>query len=181
VTDLDNARHWLARAVDALDDRAPAGTEYAHAAAQIGSGYAVLADIESRGPVPTYVQIRPIVHDPADPASLQRAAQAADEAQPHDDEPKTCSFHVLDGRRCTLTAGHPLRVHRLEDGTEADTQGRTIDRTRFLGFTSHGHPVDCREIPEGIEAPDLVARCGGPAICAVCARDAEAIRGEATR
>jgi hypothetical protein len=36
-------------------------------------------------------------------------------------------------------------------------------------YTSHGHWVGPGE---PTQPPDLVARCGGPAICAQCAREA---------
>lgn len=42
-------------------------------------------------------------------------------------------------------------------------------------YTSHGHLVS-GFTAEGWAAPEAVARCGGPAICGTCGRDAERIR-----
>ena len=42
-------------------------------------------------------------------------------------------------------------------------------------WTRHGHPVDGVTVA-GTTRPNLVARCGGPAICKQCALDAERIR-----
>ncbi len=39
-------------------------------------------------------------------------------------------------------------------------------------WTRHGHPVDGVTVA-GSAQPALVARCGGPALCSVCALDAE--------
>lgn len=43
-------------------------------------------------------------------------------------------------------------------------------------WTSHGHAVDGVTVAGG--HPPMVARCGGPAICSVCAGDAERLRRE---
>lgn len=50
-------------------------------------------------------------------------------------------------------------------------------QTKGGPWTRHGHAVSGVTI-EGIRRPP-VARCGGPAICAICARDAERIRERA--
>lgn len=55
------------------------------------------------------------------------------------------------------------------------------ERARFLGLTEHGHPVGSPTIPDGVEKPRLVAKCGGPAICDDCGADAARLKGEADR
>ncbi len=56
----------------------------------------------------------------------------------------------------------------------------TTDRPTSQGapWTSHGHAIDGITV-DGPVRPDLVARCGGPALCATCAADEARIRREA--
>ncbi len=42
-------------------------------------------------------------------------------------------------------------------------------------WTSHGHPIPGVTV-DGPGRPTMVARCGGPALCTTCARDAARIR-----
>jgi uncharacterized Zn-binding protein involved in type VI secretion len=46
----------------------------------------------------------------------------------------------------------------------------------FLGFTRHGHPVGSTTVPELAIPRPPVARCGGPAMCSECGRDAAVIQ-----
>ncbi len=47
-------------------------------------------------------------------------------------------------------------------------------------WTSHGHTIPGITV-DGPGRPDLVARCGGPSICATCASEAARIREGHTR
>ncbi len=44
-------------------------------------------------------------------------------------------------------------------------------------WTSHGHAIEGVTV-DGAGRPDLVARCGGPGICAQCSQEAERFRSE---
>jgi hypothetical protein len=59
-------------------------------------------------------------------------------------------------------------VHIGPDVAEADG--------KLLGFTRHGHPVGSTTVPDGTPRPPLTAKCGGPAICSECGRDAAVIK-----
>jgi len=169
--DIHEGRGWLNRAADRLNawEDALSAAEFARAAATIGAGYIALAYAE-----------RAAASSATLDATAERQARAEAEARPHDDKPApepVCGFGV----GCVLKPDHPAPFHRLANGDDVDSAGRLIDRTRFLGFTSHGHPADTKTVPDGVERPGLVARCGGPGMCHECATDAERLREEASR
>jgi len=133
---LDKARSYLERAERAID------TGYQDAAgslAAIGTGFAVLAQVEALGPVPTVITG---FGSGVDAAAVRRGIQAAEEARPHDGEPVRCGFEGCESRalssgRCGLLAhavppsecgcGGPL-AHDSLDPRCAYFAGREADR-----------------------------------------------------
>ena len=91
--DLDKGRGWLERAEAALEaweaSVSPTSPdllqrpEFAQAAAAIGRGFVALAEVESRGPVPTLIHS---FGDSTTAAAFRRGVRAAEEARPHDGE-----------------------------------------------------------------------------------------------
>jgi hypothetical protein len=79
------------------------------------------------------------------------------------------------------TVAWPLiQALKPEPRTEQDmTDEPTQPNTQGGPWTRHGHSVPGVTVA-GSARPNLVARCGGPAICADCALDAERLRREAT-
>lgn len=72
-----------------------------------------------------------------------------------------------------LTAEEEHR--RRQERAEAEARPHVVDLASlpFLGFTEDGHAIG-GPVPDDAQPPSLVARCGGPAVCGVCAGDVAA-------
>lgn len=68
---------------------------------------------------------------------------------------------------------HEAEIDRLQ--REVEGLRRRLPAVTGTGWTSHGHPIPGR--PQLTARPAEVARCGGPALCRVCAQEANAHQG----
>lgn len=104
--DLDKGRGWLGRAAGALSagqDSPRSAVEFARAAAAIGRGFVALAQVEATRLVRSTEALPPMLR-----AAVVRAGQAAEEARPHDGEPRGEAAHWLEGDDEVFTAAEPM-------------------------------------------------------------------------
>lgn len=97
-----------------------------------------------------------LAHTTSSLASMAEVSQVRSAILSMSDEPETTLAEAID----------------REKRAEAEARPHVVDLASlpFLGFTEDGHPMG-GPVPDDVQAPALVARCGGPGACGACARE----------